>query len=204
MSLKLGLLVSALALLSACASQPVQFDESKNQGTWQAKVQVKDLKTNKADILSLEVIAIKDEAMRMEITGTLGARLASLLMKQNEISYAVHTQKKYYRGVLSEKSLKPLLRVDLDPRWLYAAFFDRPVAGWECVKGEKGLVQKCSQKNGMEINWSERQGENKRVLIKGSDFEMNVLVKDFTTKVQNADKAFSLEAPPTYKRYKLL
>lgn len=204
MNLKMVLLLSILALLSACASQPVKFDETKNQGTWQAKVQVKDLNTNKADVLSLEVVAVKDEAMRMEITGTLGARLASLLMKQNEISYAVHTQKKYYRGALSEKSLKPLLRVDLDARWLYSAFFDQPLAGWECVKDENGLVQKCTQKTGMEIHWSDRQGENKRVLIKGTDFEVNVLVKDFSTKVQNAEKAFSLEPPSSYKRYKLL
>lgn len=204
MTLKQGLLFFSIAFLSACASQPVKFDEGKNQGTWQAKVQVKDLKANKSDVLSLEVIAVKEEAMRMEITGTLGARLASLLMNKNEISYAVHTQKKYYRGNLSERSLKPLLRVDLDPRWLYAAFFDQSLSGWDCSTDEKGLVQKCSQKNGMEIQWSERQGENKRVLIKGSDFEVNVLVKDFTTKVQNPAKAFSLEAPPSYKRYKLL
>jgi hypothetical protein len=196
-----------LVLVGCASAPPVQYNEAKNQGTWQAKVQVRDLKTNKSNILSMEVISEKNQAMRMELTGTLGARVASLLMKDQGISYAVHTQKKYYSGSVTEKSLLPLLKVELDPRWLYSVFFDQALqgSGWKCSNDNKNLVEKCEQaKTNYSILWSERQGENKRVVIQGADFEINVLVKDFSTKVQSPEKAFSLEAPANYKRYKLL
>ena len=194
-------------LFTSCATAPVVYNQEKVEGTWQARIQIKDLKTNKSDVLSLEFLSEKEKAMRLEATGALGARVASLLVKGENISYAVHTQRKYYSGNVSEKSLLPLFKVSLDPRWLYNVFFDEalPGSGWTCMNDTNKLVEKCEQlSTGYMIFWSERKDENKRVLIKGADFEINVLVKSFETKVQNPSKAFSLEAPATYKRYKLL
>lgn len=194
-------------LLCGCVSAPKLYNGQKKEGSWQARVQVKDLMTNKSEVLSLEVLSIKDEALRMELTGTLGVRVASLLMKDNQIAYAIHTQRKFYSGSISSRSLQPLLKVQLDPKWLYPVFFDEAVKGsdWKCSSGADRLIDKCEQiSTKHEIIWSERQGENKRVVIRGDNFEINVLVKDFTTKVEYPDKAFTLEAPATYKRYKLL
>ncbi|MGZ5280541.1 MAG: hypothetical protein ACXWC9_11385, partial [Pseudobdellovibrionaceae bacterium] len=64
-------------------------------------------------------------------------------------------------------------------------------------------LEKCQRSDGMQIRWTERNGENKRITIANQQFELQVLVKSFMTKVQSPDKAFSLDAPDSYKRYKL-
>jgi hypothetical protein len=106
----------------------------------------------------------------MELTGTLGARVASLLMKDQGISYAIHTQKKYYSGSVTEKSLLPLLKVELDPRWLYSVFFDQALqgSGWKCSNDNKNLVEKCEQaKTNYSILWSELQREQVEAVFGG-------------------------------------
>ncbi len=189
--------------LFGCATTPKTFNAGKDQGQWEAKAQVKDLEKNKTETVSLEVIAQKDHALRMEVNGTMGIHVASLLLKNSEISYAIHTQKRFISGQVSTKSLRPLLNVNLDPRWLYNVFFDTAPEGWTCKSSEAGLIENCNRPDGSKILWSDRSGEKKRILISTAQFEVQVLVKDFTTKVQSPDKAFSLEAPEGYKRYKL-
>lgn len=198
--------ISAL-LLTSCASKPVARDVSKSQGTWSAKAQIKNLKQNKSQVVNMDVIAIKDSAMRVEITATLGIPVASILLRDKQISYAVHTQKKFYSGDISEKALQPVMQIALNPNWLYVIFFDQEIKDrdWICEKNQEGLVEKCvNSKTNQQITWSERMGENKRILLKNSDFELNILVKDFTTKVEAQDQVFSLDIPANYKRYKLL
>ncbi len=190
-------------LLIGCATQPVAFNSEKAQGQWDAKAQVHDLDKNKTDTVSLEVIAQKDHALRMEVSGPMGVHVASLLMKDSEISYAIHTQKRFISGPVSQKSLKPLLNVNLDPRWLYSIFFDSAVEGWNCKNNEAGLIEKCELADGSKIVWSDRVGEKKRITISNTQFEVQVLVKGFTTKVQSPEKAFSLVSPDGYKKYKL-
>jgi hypothetical protein len=192
--------VLTAGFFSACATQPVAYNSTKDEGQWEAKAQIKNLQSGKADTISLDVISVKDQALRMEVSGTLGVHVASFLMKESDVSYSVHTQKKYYSGAVSEKSLRPLLRADIDPRWLYSIFFDSPLKGWTCV-GEP--IEKCQRSDGTKVQWSERNGEKKRITISNQQFELQVLVKSFTTKVQSPDKAFSLDAPESYKRYKL-
>ena len=189
-----------LLVLSACATKPVAFNATKDEGQWEAKAQIKDLQTGKSNTISLDVMSIRNEALRMEVSGTLGVHVASFLMKETDVSYAVHTQKRYFSGPVSERSLRPLLKADIDPRWFYSIFFDEPLRGWSCVGTP---VEKCQRADGTSVVWSERNGEKKRITITNSQFELQVLVKNFMTKVQSPDKAFSLSAPDSYKRYKL-
>lgn len=193
-------------LFAGCASVPAKYDYEKREGQWEAKAQVKDLEKNKTNSVSLDVSAEKDRALRMEVTGTLGVSVASFLLKENEVSYAIHTQKRFVSGPASEKSMGPLLNVNVDPRWLYNVFFDEPIANknWSCTKDPEGLVQNCERlQDGMKIVWSERQSERKRVTISNSQFELQILVKGFQPKVQSPEKVYSLSAPDSYKRYKL-
>ena len=195
-----------LAIFSGCATVPTTYDEAKMQGQWDAKAQVRDLEKNKTNNVSLEVMAEKDRFLRMEVSGTLGVSVASFLMKDAEVSYAIHTQKRFISGPASEKALSPLLNVSVDPRWLYNVFFDLPISekNWTCQSSVENVVESCSRlQDGMKIVWSERQGERKRVTISGAKFELQILVKGFRPKVQSPEKAFSLNAPDGYKRYKL-
>lgn len=190
-----------LILLAACASKPpVPYEAEKNEGQWEAKAQLRDFEKGTTNNLSLEVMAYRDQALRMEVTGPLGVHVASVLLKGSDIKYAAHTQKRFFSGPVSESSLRPILRADLDPRWLYGVFFDEPLNGWKC---EGDPIEKCEKANLATILWSERNGEKKRITIKNPKFELQILVKDFTTKVQSPERIFSLESPENYKRYKL-
>lgn len=204
-----GLLVLAIfgfQILVGCATQPVVYNSEKDQGQWEAKAQIKDLIQSKTNNLSLQIMAQNNRFLRMEITGLMGVNVASLLLKGDEVSYAIHNQKRFISGLSSEKALVPLLNVNIDPRWLYNVFFDVPFLekNWSCQKGLDLKIEKCERlQDKFKIQWSERQGENKRVTLSNDKFEIQVLVKDFKTKVQSPEKAFTLSPPEGYKRYKL-
>jgi hypothetical protein len=197
-------LISAIFLgffLLACTSTPpVAYNSLKAEGQWEAKAQLKELQTGKSNTIGLDVMSVKDEALRMEISGTMGVHLASFLMRDSEVRYAVHTQKRFFSGPVSEKSMRPLLKNDIDPRWFYSIFFDEPLPGWNCSGTP---IEKCERSDGTKVTWSERDGEKKRIIVSNQQFELQVLVKSFATKVQSPDKAFHLDAPDSYKRYKL-
>ena len=54
-----------VGLVSACATKPVVSNSSKDEGQWEAKAQVKNLQTGKADTLSLDVMSVRDQALRI-------------------------------------------------------------------------------------------------------------------------------------------
>ncbi len=190
----------SLIFVGCATQQIVPFDKTKSEGQWEAKAQVRNLQKGTSHNIDLEVMSFRNQALRIEVSGTLGVHLASFLMKGSEVKYAVHPQKKFYSGMVTESSLRPLLKADVDPRWLYSIFFDEPLRGWQC---QGNPVEKCQRSDGMKIVWSERQGEQKRVLIANNQFELQILVKNYLTKVQSPERAFNLETPESYRRYKL-
>lgn len=189
-----------LIFLQACSTAPVAYNQSKREGQWEAKAQLKDLKNSSANTLSLEVMAVKDRALRIEVSGTMGVQVASILMRENKINYLIHTQKKAYFGEVTESALQPVLKMNINPRWLYAMFFDEPLEGWQCTGNP---VEKCSRADGMSMIWNEREGEKKRMILSSEQFQLQILVKNYLTKVQDPDKAFKLTVPDSYKKYKL-
>jgi hypothetical protein len=194
------LFVTILVCLAGCASKPVVYNLAKDEGQWEAKAQVRDLANGKTNTVNLEVMAFRDKALRMEVSGPMGVHVASFLLKGSEVRYAIHTQKRYFSGAVTERSMRPLLNASIDPRWLYSVFFDEELQGWQC-KGQP--IEICERTDGTKITWTDRQEEKKRIIITNPQFELQVLVKNFTTKVQAPEKAFGLEAPEDYKRYKL-
>lgn len=200
MNRPLILFALSLVLISCATQQNVPYNQVKKEGQWEAKALVRDLQKGSSKTVSLEVLSVRDEALRMEVNGTMGVHVASFLLQGSEVSYAIHPQKAFFSGPVSEKSLRRLLNADVDPRWLYAIFFDEPLRGWDCA-GQP--VEKCRRSDGTEVTWAERDGEKKRVTIQSSQYELQILVKDFTTKVQSPERAFTLNSPESYRRYKL-
>lgn len=197
---KYFLLLSAFVFIGCATRQTTEFHQGKSEGQWEAKAQVRNLENGASNAISLEVMSLRDQALRMEVTGTMGVHVASFLMKGPDVSYAVHTQKRYFSGPATERALRPILKADVDPRWLYSIFFDLPLRGWECAGSP---VEKCQRSDGTQITWTDREGERKRVTISSPQYELQILVKNFQTKVQSPDRAFNLETPDSYRRYKL-
>ncbi len=145
-------------------------------------------------------MAYRDKALRLEISGTLGIQVASLLMRNDKILILIHPQKRALVGVANEQALEPVLKASSDPKWFYNVFFDEPIDGWSC-RGEP--VERCDREDGLAIIWSDRDGEKKRVSIKSPSVEIQILVKSYQTKVQSPEQAFKISVPESYKKFKL-
>lgn len=190
----------------ACATQPIAREAQKTAGQWETKVQVKDFQKQSSNNIAIDFIAVRNESLRAEVTGSFGISVATLAIVKDQFQLALHSQKKYYSGRISPRVMESTLGVNIDPRILYFALFDDPLPekSFECTKDENGLPVDCRHKKGdLEVRWSERSGELKRVTLKNSQFEIQILVKNFTTKVQISDELFQVKAPGAYKSHHL-
>jgi hypothetical protein len=202
--------VPMLFILSACATKPVALDLQQKSGQWKTKALIRDIKNSKSNTLSIDFVAIKPDLLRAEVSATLGLSVASLAINKNKVTYAIHTQKKFYQGVISDQSMGPLLQVKMNPRVLFYVLFDQPLpaSAWNCRLSGDGLPETCESKNSdFKILWTERNGETKRVTIQRAEFEIQVYVKSFSpdlpTKVQEDPSFFTITPPNSYKSYQL-
>jgi hypothetical protein len=193
-----------------CASAPVAYEAAKKAGHWETKVLIKDLKNAKNNAVSIDFVALRPDRLRAEVTGPMGISVATLAMNKDQISYALHLQKKFYHGVISDRSLGPLFQVRLHPRMLLYVLFDDPFpsSGWNCEKDEQGLVKECKSKTSdpaqqTTVRWMDRNGESKRIVILRADSEVQIFVKSFSTKVESDPGIFTLTAPASYKSYQI-
>lgn len=192
-------------LLSGCATAP-KFDSGKSQGTWKTEIQFKDKMKDKSQSFSSVVFAEKNWPLRMEITGTLGVSVASLLIEENQIHGLLHLKKQSLIGENSQSGIKPVIGFEIPPEILLSAFFDEPISdkNWTCRQDANGKVEECLRlKDKFRIAWADRDEERKRVILETDRFEAQILVKDFQPKVQNRDRVFKLNIPSSYKQYKV-
>lgn len=199
------------ALFVGCATAPTQKSDGvvsaprPSYHEYEAKAQIQDKVKNTSHNVGIDIYTYANQAMRMDISSTLGISVAHLLLKGKDISYMVKPWSRYYYGASSENALSPLLKMKLDPNLFYAFLYDQPVVGsdWQCLF-EKGLIRSCENKvQSLEINWQERDGKRRRVLVKSPRFEINFLIKDHRTIVELPAQTFVLEAPEGYKKIPL-
>jgi hypothetical protein len=212
------LFVFLLLCFSACVSkqlsEPIIIKpEAKSLSLWEAKAQIKDIKNAKTHQVSLDFIAHWPDAVRVDVSGPMGIALASLMAKKNEIQYALFRQKAFYEGRVSDTALRSIFRIDLDARHLLNICFDKPILrkDWHCENDAMGLVASCSRNDGLRIQWGERDGLKKRVTIANPEFEVQILFKNYSTKVLNENEdentrknPFLISPPDDFKRYKIL
>ena len=199
------IVVVLILFASGCATSQ-KFLVDKKTGQWEAKLKISDFNEKKIYSLDMSVIAEKPDLFRAEISGSLGIAIASILLKGRQLSYAAHRTKSFYSGLTDDQALKPVLQVGLDPKYLMNVFFDDTIEeyGWNCKKNQNQVVESCLRETDkLFIEWFERSGESKRVLIRGRDFEVQIVVKSFQTKVQNREKVFELSPPNNYKFHNL-
>jgi hypothetical protein len=199
------LFFSSILLLIGCQTAPDKMTADARAGHWTAKAQIQNKTNNERNVVDLEMFIRKPDSIRLEVSGSFGVGVASLLSIQNNVQLSVHTQKKFFSGRSSESVLQPVLGVAFDPALLIPILFDEsiPQKAWSCVMDEDSRPKECVRlSDEMKVAWSDREGPLKKVQVEGPTFRLQIHVKDFKTKVEDV-KVFSLAIPESYKRYKL-
>jgi hypothetical protein len=202
--------ISISLFLVSCATQPKKTmppGAAVEKAQWETKAVVRDLKANKSHSLDIDILGNYPKDFRMEVSALMGVQVASLNLHDQDISYAIYNQKKFYQGKASEASFLPLMNIPLNPVNFMNIAYDNPLqgSGWTCDKGPDGKVSECNQAGrGIKVQWSDRTPEGqKKVVIAGPSFEMRWLFRPPQTEVQFKDETFRLEAPADFKTIQL-
>lgn len=199
-----------LSILIGCASTDhkptfTQANTDK-EGQWECKAQLKNLTKNESHVVNLDVYAIRHHNLRMEATGPLGIRLASILMIEQQFSAIEYTQQKAYLGSAKSKSFASVLKIPVDPKWFYNIFFDEALPGpeWQCSYDKNNMIKECNNNQAQfKIQWLDRIEDNKRIVISNPQFQLNIITKEHQPKVENPDKVFNLKIPENYSKIQI-
>ena len=103
---------------------------------------MRDKKEARSGIVNLQVKAIQNQKLRMDILSPIQTHIASVALKGDELAYLIVAEKRGYRGMSSASAMVPVLRIPLDPKLLYNLFFDKPITdkNWSCTEDEKGML----------------------------------------------------------------
>lgn len=194
-----------LVFFTGCQVAPTKYDEH-NEGQWEAKVRIKDHKKDKSYVVRMNAYAVKDQSLRIEISGPFGSPLATLVMNEDKVQYLLPEQRKYFEGASSPKVLRPILSVPVDPRLFYSVLFDVAPEdqGWSCKNTRDGFLEKCKNaKQGLDVKWENRRGRKKNVSIKHKLATLQLDVTDFKPSLNPELDLFSLRAPKKFKKYRI-
>jgi hypothetical protein len=190
-----------LLAIAGCATKP-KIIGPLQQAQWETKALIKDLKTNKSQSLNIDIYAVKNDRARLEISALMGFQVASLVMDNKDISYAIYPQKKFFYGKNSEEAFSRVINLPLHPMNLINVAFEEPVrgSGWQCAKDQSGQLASCTNaERKMRIVWSGRVDGAKKVLITAPQFEMQWAYQAPQTEVQFKPELFTLRQPNGFK-----
>ena len=177
------------------------------QGQVKTKLLVKDLKSKKSHVLDMQIKALESGPMRMDVTGTLGVHLFSLVTDQDNVEYLLVRQKKHYEGQNSSTALKPILKMPLNPNHLRNIVFQKaiPDKNWTCTNDESGKLRDCIQmRNRLKVIWKENKSGRPLVLINYPRVaQIKIQIKGYEEFSGDAEKTFNLKVPKSFKSYKL-
>jgi len=196
------LLFIGMMALTACQSRQTAPTTHFQKAKWETIAQINDLKRNKNHRVSIDVLAIKNEKMRMEVTATLGYQVASVLINREGFKAAVYPQKKFYQGNLSDRAFSDALNMPVSPRALFAIAFDEPITGqgWSCEKDAESMPKKCVQANSqIQVEWTKKNDGTKLVKITSPRIEMSWFFKNPELNFEEKPELFNLNVPNGYQ-----
>ena len=165
----------------------------------QSKAQIKN--GNENNTVKIEIALWPKKAIRLEITGTLGVSIASVLFTTTEISYALHTTKQFAVGPFHEKTLYPVFKKNIDPRIVWKFINNQPMTNLnlKCSKVEGQQLMNCLALDGTLIKWLSDEYPRRRIDIIANKFEMNWIFRDQSPLVDSQNKTFVLKMPENYQ-----
>lgn len=166
---------------------------------WETKAAVKDIRKNKTNQVTIDLVAIKNQKLRMEASATLGYQVGSVVMNQNDFVAIIYPQKKIFKGPLNDSSLVRTFNMPIPPRALYSIAYDEPIRGkeWKCHFDDNKVINMCD--NGLtKIEWLNRKEGAKLVKISSATVEINWFFKAPAPK-ELTPELFIAELPKGYQ-----
>ncbi len=200
--INLFLFLFSVVVLAGCVTKPVKKVGTFQKAQWETKALVKNIRENKTQSLSIDLYAIKNSQVRLEISALMGFQVASLVMSPQEISYIIYSRKIYFHGRNSERAFSHFLDLPLHPMNLANIAFDEPVQGpgWVCRFDTLGLPSQCENiQKEIRVIWSDRIEGQKKVVIAAPQFEMQWQFSAPKTEVQFKEDLFILKQPSGFK-----
>ncbi len=197
-----------LLTIMGCASRAPLSEQEKtdeNLRQWTSKVEVFDRRQDRKHTIEMDFLAMGRERLRIDVNANFAVVLAAAVVNDGEMTAILPRDKKYYKGSANRAALARSLRMPLDPAWISALLRDQELRGdgWSCTRDGGGLLVECTQAaESRKVTWSDRSGDFKKVSISDPRYDFEFRLKEVPTKVQDVNKAFTLNVPPNYESVK--
>jgi hypothetical protein len=190
-----------LSVLISCSSVPVKINSAVQSFSTQAYYQ--DKKTGKNQQLSLEVVAKRNQKLRIDAKVILGLHVATAVITNEKLKVAVHAEKKYFEGPASPRTLQKTLGIPFYPIIFHAMLYRQAFrgSGWSC-NVKNGKVQSCLQKpSGMTITW-EDQEDAMMVVANSKTFNLQWKIPP-AENIEEKASYFEVKIPDSYVKLNL-
>ena len=201
MKILIWLNILCLVILKGCATKTVQKENAVQSFSSQAYYQ--DKKTGKNQQVTLEVIAKKNQKMRIDVKVILGLHIATAVMTNDKIQVAVHAEKKYFEGPANPRTLQRTLGIPLYPLIFHAMLYRQAFkgSGWSCEQ-KGGKVQSCIQKpSGMTIIWEDIE-DAMMVTANSKTFNLQWKIPP-AENIEEKSSFFEIKVPDSYTKLQL-
>jgi hypothetical protein len=192
-------LAAGIFILSACSSEPVEPVSAEAPRVYETKAQIKT--TQDTNTVKIQIALLPMKAARLEVTGTLGVAIATVLILPRQIKLAIHTDKTFIQGPANEKTLYPVFKQNISPRLIWKIIHDQNPAdaSLACQLNAEGKPVSCKGKDGTEAVWTYESPIKRRIEVKNNNFEMTWIFKDQLQLPEYQNETFVLNKPDGYR-----
>jgi hypothetical protein len=161
--------------------------------------------------LKAEITIFGPAALRLDVRTTLDLPVASIVLTDKKIQYALYRNHAFYSGVPSPHALDPVFPLTVNAATLVQVLKEQRVTGAQCeLDGDKNLSS-CQGKAGdttFMVKWSKRQssgplaGRATKILLElpQSKISLRFYVNDLHRDVSNAERSQTIEVPADFRR----
>ena len=156
---------------------------------------IRDKKESRSYVVHVDALAKKPNQLRMDFSTPVGIELGYFVLNNNKVTYYLAQKKKKRTVKANARSLRPLIKTDLDPHLLVNMLFDEEPQGksWKCERDKKGFLKKCNNTNKkISLEWLKRQNTQRAIQIETRSARIQLSLKGFRPKVEMPEKNFQL------------
>jgi hypothetical protein len=157
---------------------------------------------------------VSDEAVRLDVTTTLDLPLASIVLTDKKIEYALYRDKKFYSGRPNSHALDPVFPLTIDVDTLSAILTEQAPPDAQCQATDE--VRQCTGKTGdgtskvaYKVSWTKRgiagplSGRSTRILLELPERHVSLkfILTGWQKNVSNAERLLTLQVPAGFKTF---